>query len=99
MEIGLQESDDDSNRKQKSSLKMQSSRIERIPDGSEKGVFYSLDWDGNEFRILRIELKGKGRREITSERKVVIREQFKSGKQAHELFDYLASYLWQEMAA
>ena len=99
MEIGLQESDDIPNRKQKSSLKMQSSRIEHIPDGSEKWIFYTLDWDKSQFRILRIDLKGKGRREITSQRKLQIPDTFKSEKEAHELFDYLASYLWQEMAA
>jgi len=98
MAIGLEEPDHLSIAEKQSSLKMLSSRVRRIPDGSEKGVFYTLDWGGSNYRVLRIEFRGRGRRPLTSERKVVIREQFKTAEHAEELFDYLASYVLQEMA-
>ena len=97
MNIGLQEADDLPDEERQSSLKMLSSRVQHIPNGSEKGVFYTLDWGGSNYRVLRIEFMGRGRRPITSERKVVIHKQFKTAENEEELFDYLSSYLWQEM--
>ncbi|CAI7870920.1 unnamed protein product, partial [Closterium sp. NIES-54] len=44
---------------QGSTLKMLPSYVDRLPDGSEKGVFYALDLGGTNFRVLRVPLLGR----------------------------------------
>ncbi len=58
MTVGLTEDDHLHQNEKKSSLKMLSSHVRSIPDGTEKGVFYTLDWGGSNFRVLRIEFSG-----------------------------------------
>ena len=61
MYIGLEEPDDVPRHKKKSPLKMLSTKVHALPDGSEQGIFYTLDWGGSNYRVLRIEFLGEKR--------------------------------------
>jgi hexokinase len=71
-----------------SSLKMIHSYVAR-PTGKERGKFIALDLGGTNFRILELELKGRGRiGPITSKSFTLDRKYLKGG--GEELFDFLA---------
>ncbi|KAE8696422.1 Hexokinase-1 [Hibiscus syriacus] len=44
-----------------SKLKMLISYVDNLPTGREKGLFYALDLGGTNFRVLRLQLGGRGR--------------------------------------
>ncbi len=72
----------------KSSLKMIPSYAD-ISNGREKGKFISLDLGGTNFRILLVELKGKGKIIKLSERKIVLERKYTRGR-GEGLFDFIA---------
>ncbi|XP_051119743.1 hexokinase-1-like [Andrographis paniculata] len=43
-----------------SKLKMLISYVDSLPSGDEAGIFYALDLGGTNFRVLRVQLGGKG---------------------------------------
>ncbi|OVA11688.1 Hexokinase [Macleaya cordata] len=43
-----------------SKLKMLLTFIDHLPDGNEKGTYYALDLGGTNFRVLRVQLGGRG---------------------------------------
>lgn len=42
------------------SFKMLDSCVEKLPTGTEKGVYYALDFGGTHFRAVRVSLEGNG---------------------------------------
>ncbi len=72
----------------KSSLEMLPAFVDR-PSGKEKGKFIALDLGGSNFRLLQLELKGRGRIEKLAERKFVLKEKCIKGK-GKDLFDFIA---------
>ena len=72
----------------KSSLKMIPEYVKR-PSGKEKGVFLAIDLGGTNFRVLRLELKGKRTIGHSSAEKYVIKEKYMKGK-GEELFGFIA---------
>ena len=85
MNIGL-----DSNQ-QTSSCKMLPSRVRSIPNGTEVGIYYAIDWGGTNYRIIRMELFGKHKQPKIDSVSYQIPSEYKQCKQASELFDYVAS--------
>ncbi len=75
----------------KSFLKMIPAYVD-VPSGREKGRFISLDLGGTNFRILLLELKGKGKIVKLSERKIVLEKEYTQGK-GKDLFDFIAGCL------
>lgn len=72
----------------KSSLKMIPEYVKR-PSGREKGVFLAIDLGGTNFRVLRLELKGKRKIGSSSAEKYVIKEKYMVGR-GEELFGFIA---------
>lgn len=72
----------------KSSLKMIPTFVDR-PKGTEKGKFIALDLGGTNFRVLELELDGKGGSRILSVNRYVIKEKTMHGS-GEELFDFIA---------
>ncbi|CAN6570785.1 unnamed protein product [Malus baccata var. baccata] len=76
-----------------SKLKMIISYVDNLPTGNEKGLFYALDLGGTNFRVLRVQLGGKGRGIISQEfTEVSIPENLMVGT-SDALFDYIAAEL------
>nr|ADZ96378.1 hexokinase 1 [Eriobotrya japonica] len=76
-----------------SKLKMIISYVDNLPTGNEKGLFYALDLGGTNFRVLRVQLGGKGRGIISQEFiEVSIPENLMVGT-SDALFDYIAAEL------
>jgi hexokinase len=71
-----------------SSLKMIPSFVDR-PNGTEKGRFIALDLGGTNFRVLAVELDGKGGSSVLAVSKFVIRKECMEGN-AKQLFDFIA---------
>lgn len=71
----------------KSSLKMLPTYIDK-PTGNEQGRFVALDLGGTNFRILDIELKGRGRLEKLSERRFVLGRKLINGT-AEAMFGFI----------
>eukprot|EP01084_Bolivina_argentea_P253292 425407_1 len=96
MYIGLMENDmlNKNTYTKRSSLKMLATHIKSIPNGREKGIFYTLDWGGSNYRILRIKFNGiKNSKPIISEFKTIIEAKYKKCNSSIKLFDYLAQHL------
>ncbi len=74
--------------RQKSSLKMIPTYV-NIPAGNEKGRFIALDLGGTNFRILKLELMGKGKIGDLKARKFVLDKKHITGK-GKNLFDFVA---------
>jgi hexokinase len=70
-------------------VKMLPSYVTRVPDGSERGVYYALDLGGTNFRVSRFLLDGKGGVSLTDERKHTVPDALMTGT-AEQLFDFLA---------
>ncbi|KAI3859866.1 hypothetical protein MKW92_038183 [Papaver armeniacum] len=51
-----------------SDLKMLASYVYSLPTGQETGLFYALDLGGTNFRVLRVQLDGKGN--VVTEKKI-----------------------------
>lgn len=75
-------------RQKKSSLKMIPTYVDN-PSGSERGRFIALDLGGTNFRILLLELKGKGKIIKLAEEKFVLEKKYTTGS-ARGLFDFIA---------
>ncbi|XP_068303411.1 hexokinase-1-like [Pyrus communis] len=76
-----------------SKLKMIISYVDNLPTGNEKGLFYALDLGGTNFRVMRVQLGGKGRGIISQEfTEVSIPENLMVGT-SDALFDYIAAEL------
>eukprot|EP00270_Netrium_digitus_P002012 TRINITY_DN1225_c0_g1_i2.p1 TRINITY_DN1225_c0_g1~~TRINITY_DN1225_c0_g1_i2.p1 ORF type:complete len:524 (-),score=132.79 TRINITY_DN1225_c0_g1_i2:401-1972(-) len=76
-----------------SKLKMLPSFVDRLPDGSEDGLYYALDLGGTNFRVLRILLVGTERKVAKQEfEEVSIPPELMTGS-TEELFDFIASGL------
>ncbi|KAI4368630.1 hypothetical protein MLD38_017167 [Melastoma candidum] len=76
-----------------SKLKMLLTDVDRLPDGSEKGIYYALDLGGTNFRALQVHLGGQ-RSSILShdvERQPIPRHLMTSTSE--ELFDFVAAAL------
>eukprot|EP01084_Bolivina_argentea_P253289 425403_1 len=100
MIIGLTENDNLSQDKKKSSLKMLSSHIRSIPTGREQGVFYTLDWGGTNYRVVRVEFSGEqGKTPKTNEFKIAIPKQYQHCSSSTELFDHLAGHVKDKLIA
>jgi len=70
------------------SLKMIPSFVDR-PEGTEKGTFIALDLGGTNFRVLAVELDGKGNSSVFAVSKFVIKKECMEGN-AELLFDFIA---------
>lgn len=71
-----------------SSLKMIPSFVDR-PKGNEKGVFIALDLGGTNFRVLAVELDGKGNPNVPAVSKFTIQKKDMHGTGV-QLFDFIA---------
>ncbi|MDD5422557.1 MAG: hypothetical protein PHT32_03940 [Candidatus Omnitrophica bacterium] len=78
-------------RRQNSSLKMIPAYVDR-PTGREKGKFIALDLGGTNFRILELELKGRGRFGRVKSEKFVLGKKYIRGE-GGRLFDFIAGCL------
>jgi len=72
-----------------SSLKMLPSFTDRAK-GTEKGKFIALDFGGTNFRVMLVDLDGKGGVFVSSVDKYVIDKQYMEGT-GEQLFDFIAS--------
>ncbi|WOL14140.1 hexokinase-2 [Canna indica] len=76
-----------------SRVRMLPSFVDKLPTGDEEGLFYGLDLGGTNFRVLRVQLGGRGRRVTAQENKqVAIPPSLMFGK-SDELFDFIAKEL------
>uniref|UniRef100_A0A7N0UIL2 Phosphotransferase n=3 Tax=Kalanchoe fedtschenkoi TaxID=63787 RepID=A0A7N0UIL2_KALFE len=66
--------------------------VDTLPTGNEKGLFYALDLGGTNFRVIRVQLSGKGEPIATESEQVTIPQELMSGT-SEELFDFIASRL------
>jgi len=73
----------------KSSLKMIPTYVDR-PSGAEKGKFIALDLGGTNFRVVQIELDGKGGIHHPIEKKFVLQKENMHGR-GTGLFDFIAA--------
>ncbi|KAI3745898.1 hypothetical protein L6452_08309 [Arctium lappa] len=76
-----------------SDLKMILSYVDCLPTGNERGLFYTLDLGGTNFRVLRTQLGGKDDRVIATEFEQVSIPQDLMFGTSEELFDFIASAL------
>ena len=72
-----------------SSLKMIPSFVDR-PKGDEKGEFLALDLGGTNFRVLAVELDGKGNSNVQAVSKFTIQKKEMQGTGV-QLFDFIAA--------
>lgn len=72
----------------RSSLKMIPAYVDR-PTGKEKGEFIALDLGGTNFRVLELELKGRGRMSRPKSKKFVIDKKHMKGP-GERLFRFIA---------
>lgn len=76
-----------------SKLKMLPTFVDRLPDGTEKGLYYAVDLGGTNFRVLRVQLGGLEGRVIKQEyEEVAIPPELMLGT-SEELFDFIAKEL------
>ncbi|KAG8086148.1 hypothetical protein GUJ93_ZPchr0010g9121 [Zizania palustris] len=76
-----------------SAVKMLITYVDNLPTGNEQGLFYALDLGGTNFRVLRVQLGGKGKRVIHQQyNEVSIPPHLMVGT-SMELFDFIAAAL------
>ncbi|XLT71594.1 hypothetical protein HN873_028020 [Arachis hypogaea] len=76
-----------------SKLKMLITYVDNLPTGDEEGLFYALDLGGTNFRVLRVQLGGKGGGIVSQEfTEVSIPPKLMVGSSS-ALFEYIASKL------
>ena len=73
-----------------STCKMLPSRVTSIPDGTEQGIYYALDWGGTNVRIIRMELFGINKSPKINSISFKIPSKYKKCSLASELFDFAA---------
>ncbi|XP_020108796.1 hexokinase-3-like [Ananas comosus] len=73
-----------------SKLKMLLTFVDSLPDGTEEGTYYALDLGGTNFRVLRVQLGGKGSLILNHqvERQPIPHELMTSSSE--NLFDFIA---------
>lgn len=71
-----------------SSLKMIPTYVDK-PTGKEKGFFLALDLGGTNFRVIGLELKGKGQSSSPKTEKFILERKYITGR-GEELFDFIA---------
>lgn len=77
-----------------SKLKMLITYVDNLPTGDEKGWFYALDLGGTNFRVMRVQLGGKGKGIVNREfQEVSIPPHLMSGSSSDALFDFIATTL------
>ncbi|GMH13020.1 hypothetical protein Nepgr_014861 [Nepenthes gracilis] len=78
-----------------SKLKMLLTFVDKLPNGSEKGIFYALDIGGTNFRVIRVHLGGRrsGILRHNVERNSIPQHLMTSTSE--ELFDFIAMSLKQ----
>ncbi|KAG1367830.1 hexokinase-2 [Cocos nucifera] len=82
-----------------SKLKMLISYVDNLPTGDETGLFYALDLGGTNFRVLRVQLGGKGGNVLKQEfEEVSIPPNLMVGSSS-ELFDFIAAALAKFVAS
>ncbi|XP_008795842.2 hexokinase-2-like isoform X2 [Phoenix dactylifera] len=82
-----------------SKLKMLISYVDNLPTGDETGLFYALDLGGTNFRVLRVQLGGKGGYVVRQEfEEVSIPPNLMVGSSS-ELFDFIAAALAKFVAS
>ncbi|XP_074321256.1 hexokinase-3-like [Silene latifolia] len=76
-----------------SKLKMLLTFVDKLPTGSERGVYYALDLGGTNFRVLRVQLGGRRSSIVRQdvERKPIPEHLMTSSSE--ELFDFIAKSL------
>ncbi|THU70865.1 hypothetical protein C4D60_Mb08t29510 [Musa balbisiana] len=78
-----------------SKLKMLLTFIDNLPDGTEEGTYYALDLGGTNFRVLRVQLGGKGSMILSHKvESQPIPQELMTGT-SEELFNFIASILKQ----
>ncbi|MQL70292.1 hypothetical protein Taro_002585, partial [Colocasia esculenta] len=76
-----------------SKLKMLLTFVDRLPNGSEKGIYYALDLGGTNFRVLRVQLGGRRSMILGCQvERQQIPQNLMSGS-TEELFDFIAMTL------
>ncbi|CAL9131717.1 unnamed protein product, partial [Musa textilis] len=76
-----------------SKLKMLLTFIDSLPDGTEEGTYYALDLGGTNFRVLRVQLGGKGSMILSHKvESQPIPQKLMTGT-SEELFNFIASIL------
>lgn len=73
-----------------SSLKMLTSHVNSLPDGTQEGTFYALDLGGTNLRVLRVELRKGEKAEVAEHRKPIKEELMSAAATGVELFDFIA---------
>ncbi|RAL37171.1 hypothetical protein DM860_004093 [Cuscuta australis] len=77
-----------------SKLKMLITYVDNLPTGDEKGRFYALDLGGTNFRVMRVQLGGKGKGIVNREfQEVSIPPHLMAGSSSDALFDFIATTL------
>ncbi|KAK8608417.1 hypothetical protein V6N13_023841 [Hibiscus sabdariffa] len=77
-----------------SKLKMLVTYVDSLPTGKEKGLFYALDLGGTNFRVLRLQLGGKGHGIINQQFvEVSIPPSLMTGDSSDALFDFIVAKL------
>ncbi|XP_073114003.1 hexokinase-3 isoform X2 [Elaeis guineensis] len=78
-----------------SKLRMLLTFVDNLPDGNEKGTYYALDLGGTNFRVLRVQLGGRGSMILSHQVKHhPIPQELMSGT-SEDLFDFIARTLKQ----
>ncbi|KAI3952301.1 hypothetical protein MKW92_013312 [Papaver armeniacum] len=73
-------------------LKMLNSYVHNLPTGDEHGLFYALDLGGTNFRVLRVQLGGRGGRVVKQEfTEVSIPPELMTSATSSELFDPISN--------
>uniref|UniRef100_A0A8C8ZAF1 hexokinase n=1 Tax=Prolemur simus TaxID=1328070 RepID=A0A8C8ZAF1_PROSS len=75
------------------SVKMLPTFVRAIPDGSENGEFLSLDLGGSKFRVLKVQVSEKGKRQVQMESQFYPTPNEIIRGNGSELFDYVADCL------
>ncbi|XP_027335628.1 hexokinase-2-like [Abrus precatorius] len=81
-----------------SKLKMLLTYVDNLPTGNEEGLYYALDLGGTNFRVLRVQLGGKGCGIINQEFTEVSIPSNLMGGTSDALFDYIAAELGKFVA-
>ncbi|GAB2226770.1 hypothetical protein Droror1_Dr00008560 [Drosera rotundifolia] len=78
-----------------SKLKMLLTFVDKLPSGSEKGIYYALDLGGTNFRVLRVHLGGRRSNILRHEIEQKPIPQHLLTSTSEDLFDFIASSLKQ----
>ncbi|KAI0989922.1 hypothetical protein GJ496_005053 [Pomphorhynchus laevis] len=74
-------------------VKMIPSYVRYLPMGNERGTVLALDLGGTNFRVLKVQLLGGGKKPIVSSKVFIVPRSIMMGS-GNDLFDYLAESLY-----